>query len=121
MAGYHQHVSFEEAPSSPVHRKVRAGAFMGMVCDGYVIGIVGIALRYAAQPLGLTSFWMGLIGAGALFGILFGSLFTGPAADRFGRKPLYVSVMLASGLPTLYLRPRPARARPVSARDDHRL
>ena len=98
MAGYHQHVSFEEAPSSPVHRKVRAGAFMGMVCDGYVIGIVGIALSYAAQPLGLTSFWMGLIGAGALFGILFGSLFTGPAADRFGRKPLYVSVMLASGL-----------------------
>ena len=71
---------------------------MGMVCDGYVIGIVGIALSYAAEPLGLTSFWMGLIGAGALFGILFGSLFTGPAADRFGRKPLYVSVMLASGL-----------------------
>ncbi len=93
----HENVSFEEAPFSPVHNKVRAGAFMGMVCDGYIIGIVGIALSYAAGPLGLTSFWMGLIGAGALLGILFGSL-VGGLADRVGRKPLFLSVMLMSVL-----------------------
>lgn len=94
-------ISFEEAPFSPVHSKVRAGAFMGMVCDGYILGIVGIALSYAAGPLGLTSFWMGLIGAGALLGILFGSLFAGLIADRLGRKPLFISVMFISVLLSL--------------------
>lgn len=91
-------ISFDEAPFSSVHRKIRAGSFMGMVCDGYIIGIVGIALSYAAEPLGLTSFWMGLIGAGALLGIFFGSLFAGPIADRMGRKPLFLSVMFVSVL-----------------------
>lgn len=89
-------VSFEEAPFSPIHRKVRAGAFMGMVTCGYILGIVGIALSYAAEPLGLTSFWMGIIGAGSLFGILFGSLIMGPIADRIGRRPLFASAMVVS-------------------------
>lgn len=91
-----QCVSFEEAPFSSIHRKVRAGAFMGMICDGYIIGIVGIALSYAVGPLGLTSFWMGLIGAGALLGILFGSLLVGPLADKIGRKSLFITAMFAS-------------------------
>ncbi len=91
-----QVVSFEDAPFSAVHRKVRAGAFMGMVSCGYILGIVGIALSYAAEPLGLTSFWMGVIGAGSLFGILFGSLIIGPLADSIGRRPLFASVMVVS-------------------------
>ena len=69
---------------------------MGMVCCGYILGIVGIALSYAAEPLGLTSFWMGVIGAGSLFGILFGSLVIGPIADRMGRRPLFASAMVVS-------------------------
>lgn len=69
---------------------------MGQICDGYTLGIVGIALSYAAGPLGLTSYWMGLIGAGALLGILFGSLITGALADRIGRKGLFATVILAS-------------------------
>ncbi|MDL2266912.1 MFS transporter [Desulfovibrio sp. OttesenSCG-928-G15] len=89
-------ISFEEAPFSPIHRKVRAGAFMGMICCGYILGIVGIALSYAAEPLGLTSFWMGVIGAGSLFGILFGSLVIGSLADRMGRRSLFVSSMVVS-------------------------
>ena len=91
-----QGISFEDAPFSSIHRKVRAGAFMGQICDGYSLGIVGIALSYAAEPLGLTSFWMGTIGAGALFGILFGSLLTGALADRIGRKGLFATVILVS-------------------------
>jgi putative MFS transporter len=95
MAG-NQSISFEEAHFAPVHRKIRAGAFMGMICDGYILGIVGIALSYAAGPLGLTSFWMGVIGAGALLGILFGSLIAGRMGDRIGRKSLFTSVMAIS-------------------------
>ncbi len=85
--------SFEEAAPRPVHRKVATGAFLGVVTDGYILGIVGIALSYAQTPLGLTSFWMGLIGAGAMLGILFGSLLMGPLADRIGRRPPFLTLM----------------------------
>ena len=87
-------ISFDDAPFSPVHKKIAVGTFMGQVCDGYILGIVGIALSYATGVLGLDSYWMGLIGAGALFGILFGSLLTGIIIDRVGRKAAYAFVSI---------------------------
>jgi putative MFS transporter len=89
-------ISFGDAPYSSVHKKIAVGTFMGQVCDGYILGIVGIALSYAAGPLGLDGFWMGLIGAGALFGILLGSLFAGIVIDGIGRKTAYTFVALFS-------------------------
>ncbi|WFS63120.1 MFS transporter [Pseudodesulfovibrio thermohalotolerans] len=65
---------------------------MGQICDGYILGIVGIALTYATGVLGLDGFWMGLIGAGALFGILLGSLMAGIIIDRTGRRVAYTFV-----------------------------
>lgn len=102
MAEHQQSLtSFEDAPFLPLHRKIAAGAFLGQICDGYILGIVGIALSYAAKPLGLTSFWMGLIGAGSLLGILFGSLLMGSLADRIGRKFLFCVLMLVSVIVSL--------------------
>lgn len=86
-------LSFEAASPRPIHRKVATGAFLGVITDGYILGIVGIALSYAQEPLGLTSYWMGLIGAGAMLGILFGSLLMGPLADRIGRRMPFLSLM----------------------------
>ncbi|MBI9080073.1 MAG: MFS transporter [Pseudodesulfovibrio sp.] len=96
-----QGISFEDAPSFPIHRKIAAGAFMGQITDGYILGVVGIALSYATVPLGLTSFWLGVLGAASLFGILLGSFVVGPMADRFGRKPFFATLMLASVLLSL--------------------
>jgi len=87
-------LSFEDAPLSPVHKKIAVGTFMGQICDGYILGIVGIALSYATGVLGLDSYWMGLIGAGALFGILFGSLLTGIIIDKMGRRGAYAFVSI---------------------------
>lgn len=87
-------LSFDDAPFSPVHKKIAIGTFMGQICDGYILGIVGIALSYATSALGLDSYWMGLIGAGALFGILFGSLLTGIIIDKLGRKGAYAAVSI---------------------------
>ena len=91
-------ISFEDAPFSAIHKKITAGTFMGQISDGYTLGIVGISLNYAMEPLGLPSFWMGLIGAGSMFGICFGSLLACITADKIGRRPLYASLMLLTAI-----------------------
>ncbi|SIN80942.1 MFS transporter [Halodesulfovibrio marinisediminis] len=85
-------ISFDKAPYSAIHKKLTLGTFMGQVSDGYILGIIGIALSYTTGYLDLNGYWMGLIGAGALFGILFGSLLTGILVDKVGRKQTYLIV-----------------------------
>ncbi|APG89046.1 organic anion transporter family protein (plasmid) [Sinorhizobium americanum CCGM7] len=67
----------------------------GMLLDGYILGIVGPVSGEMSADLGVSAFWEGLIAAGALFGILIGSPLGGWAADKWGRKPLF---MLDMGL-----------------------
>ena len=96
-------MNFEDAPFSPFHKKITAGTFMGLISDGYTLGIVGIALSYAQEPLGLSSFWMGLIGSMAMFGIFFGSLITGIITDRIGRKLLYPLFMALTVIVSVWM------------------
>ncbi|MCA4134135.1 MFS transporter [Arthrobacter sp. M4] len=74
----------------------------GMFLDGYILGIVGPVAGTMTADLGLSTFWEGLIAAGPLFGILFGSPIGGWAGDKFGRKPLFMMDMglfvIASGM-----------------------
>lgn len=65
----------------------------GMFLDGYILGIVGPVSARLTAELGVSTFWEGLIAAGALFGILFGSPLGGWAADKYGRKPLFMADM----------------------------
>ncbi len=62
----------------------------GMVLDGYVLGIIGPVSGTMAEDLQLTAVWQGLIAAAALIGILIGSPIGGWAADKFGRKPIFM-------------------------------
>lgn len=62
----------------------------GMFLDGYILGIVGPVSGKMTADLGISTFWEGLIAAGALFGILIGSPLGGWAADKYGRKPLFM-------------------------------
>jgi MFS transporter, putative metabolite transport protein len=62
----------------------------GMFLDGYILGIIGTVIGTIGTDLGVSEVWEGLIAASALLGILFGSPIGGWAADRFGRKPLFM-------------------------------
>ncbi|SMF27287.1 MFS transporter [Pseudogulbenkiania subflava] len=62
----------------------------GTFLDGYILGIVGPVASKMTAELGISVVWEGLIAAGALFGILFGSPLGGWAGDKFGRKPLFM-------------------------------
>lgn len=65
----------------------------GMFLDGYILGIVGPVTAKVTADLGVSTFWEGAIAAAALFGILFGSPLGGWAADKYGRKPLFMMDM----------------------------
>jgi MFS transporter, putative metabolite transport protein len=84
---------FEDAPLCKVHVKAIAGAMGGQFTDGYIIGTIGIALSLATAQLQLSNFWIGLIAAGSLAGILCGSLISGFIVDRIGRKSIYSLTM----------------------------
>nr|WP_269208027.1 MFS transporter [Sphingobium sp. JAI105] len=66
----------------------------GQFADGFSLGIIGIALSLAATPLGLSSGWMGALGAASLAGLFLGSLVAGPISDRIGRRPIFAWDML---------------------------
>ena len=62
----------------------------GMFLDGYILGIIGPVTGRMAEDLQLTALWQGLIAAAALIGILIGSPLGGWAADKWGRKPIFM-------------------------------
>ena len=86
--------AYEDAPLRPFHLRVAAASFGGVFSDGFGLGIIGIALGLAAPQLALTPLWLGLIGGASLAGLFLGALFTGPTADRFGRRPIFAYNML---------------------------
>jgi len=87
---------YDEAPLRLFHLRIGVASSGGVFSDGFGLGIIGIALSHAPQ-LGLSPVWMGLLGGASLFGLFAGSLLTGPAADRLGRRPIFAYNMAILG------------------------
>jgi MFS transporter, putative metabolite transport protein len=90
-------VEYDEAPLRLFHLRVAVASCGGVFSDGYGLGIIGISLSRAPPHLGLGPVWMGLLGGASLFGLFAGALLTGPAADRFGRRPIFAYNMAVLG------------------------
>ncbi|WP_438390374.1 MFS transporter [Caballeronia sp. DA-9] len=82
-------VAFENAPLTPFHLRVTFAGTGGQFSDGFVLGIIGIALAIATPQLHLNAVWLGILGAASLAGLFAGSLFAGSFVDRFGRRALF--------------------------------
>ncbi|HJH20323.1 MULTISPECIES: MFS transporter [Pseudomonas] len=87
-------VLFDDVPLRPFHTQLAFCGTGGQISDGFVLGIISIAVAMAAGPLQLDALWLGLLGAASLAGLFFGSLLAGPFADRYGRRPLFAYNML---------------------------
>src|ERR1044072_4328329 len=86
--------SLDEAPVTGFHRRMVAVAMGGPFCDGYLLGIMGVALSLITPALSLNTMWEGLIAASVLVGVFIGGAVFGPITDRVGRHLMYVLNLL---------------------------
>jgi MFS transporter, putative metabolite transport protein len=83
--------SIDEAVTRAFHFRMSAFVGGGQFIDGYILGVIAIALVLIPSNFGLTPVWKGLIGSSALIGTFAGSLVFGWVADHIGRKALYTA------------------------------
>lgn len=84
----------EDVPLRAFHLRVALSGTGGQFSDGFVLGIIGIAVSMAAGTLHLNAVWMGALGAASLAGLFLGSMLAGPIADRHGRRAIFAFDML---------------------------
>lgn len=87
-----QKKNYKKAPLMPIHVRVYVAVILGQIACGYALGISGTALTEAAKYIKINDFWTGLIGAGALIGLM-GSLVVGRISDKIGRRQLLMANM----------------------------
>ncbi|QIZ06448.1 MFS transporter [Priestia megaterium] len=86
--------TMEEMPLSRFHYKMFAYASGSTFLDGYIIGIIAVALSVMQTQLDLSVTMIGLIGAATLAGMLFGGILGGYLTDLLGRKKMFLIDML---------------------------
>jgi putative MFS transporter len=83
-------IKLDDLPTSSFHKRIAFLAAGGPFCDGYLFGIIVVALPFIAKNLALSSVQVGLLGSASLIGMFIGGIFLGPMTDKFGRQSLYV-------------------------------
>jgi len=74
--------------------KLMLATQIGEGIDGYIIGGIAMALTALTADLHLSTLMQGLIGASPLIGIFVGGPLFGWAADKIGRRPIFMIDML---------------------------
>lgn len=99
-------ISMEESPFRRFHGYVTLCTLGGPIADGYILGIIAIALPQMSADLQLSALWNGLLGASALIGMFIGGVAFGWVTDRVGRRVLYtidLAVFAAASIPHLWV------------------
>lgn len=88
-----ENVNYKNAPLSKVHKQIFWCYVLGQISCGYALGIAGTAVTQATEYLNLNSFWVGILGAGTLIGLM-GSIVAGNLSDKIGRRNLFYIDMI---------------------------
>jgi len=91
----------DETPVSRFQIGVIALCALGAFLDGYDIQAIGLAAPSLSNDLDIPAASLGPAFASALVGMAIGSVALGPLADRFGRRPMMIALMLLIGTTSL--------------------
>ncbi|MFS0660960.1 MFS transporter [Niallia alba] len=86
--------TMEEMPLSKFHFKMFGYSAGSAFLDGYIIGIIAVALSVLQSQFDLSLTMMGLIGMATLAGMFFGGIIGGYLTDLTGRKKMFLIDMV---------------------------
>jgi MFS transporter, putative metabolite transport protein len=86
--------TMDELPLSTFHYKMFAYASGSTFIDGYIIGIIAVALSVMQSQFDMSLTIMGLIGMATLAGMFVGGIIGGYLTDLIGRKKMFLIDML---------------------------
>jgi len=82
--------SMEDAPFTRFHAYMTWCTAGGPLCDGYILGIIALALTPMVDDLGLSTTMTAAVAASSLVGLFFGALIFGRVTDLVGRRTMYI-------------------------------
>jgi MFS transporter, AAHS family, benzoate transport protein len=80
------HKLVDEARFNRHHALVLFWCLLILILDGYDLAVVGAALPAIMADMGVDATKAGFMASSALFGMMFGAIFLGTLADKFGRR-----------------------------------
>jgi MFS transporter, AAHS family, 4-hydroxybenzoate transporter len=92
---------FEANRMSGLQRRVVALCSMATFLDGYDTQALGLAVPRISEAWGLPPSAFAAALSGSLIGLALGAVGLAPLADRFGRRPTLIAMMVVVGLTTL--------------------
>jgi MFS transporter, putative metabolite transport protein len=90
--------ALDTAAMTPSRYAAWALASGGTFLDGFSVASLGVALPLLTRDFAVSPLLVGLIGAALVLGAVVGASLGGPAADRFGRKPVFLIDMAVLAL-----------------------
>ena len=88
-------------PVTGFTKLVCACMFIGWMCEAVDLGITSYMLPTLREFWGMSAMVAGWYSSACFIGMLVGSLFGGPLADRVGRKPVIMAFMVVAGVASL--------------------
>ncbi len=82
--------ALDEAPMTPVRYLYWLLASGGTLLDGFSVVSLGIAVPLLKRDMTISPFVVGLIGSALVLGAVLGAVLGGVAADRLGRKRVFI-------------------------------
>lgn len=83
-------IKLDDVGMTPFLKKVTLFSSGGPFLEGYVLGIIGVALLTIIPEMGINDHWAGMIGVASIVGLFIGASVGGYLTDLIGRRKMFV-------------------------------
>jgi len=91
-------ISLDDLGMNPFLKRITLFSSGGPFLEGYVLGVIGVALPLVINDFAIDAHWNGLLGVASLIGLFFGASIGGWLTDLLGRKKMFILDIAAIGI-----------------------